>query len=688
MPDRQDHDPLSDSLEHLIASRHSQHEENTNISCCCGRNDCPRQLSNEQQIQKAEADARLAAEIGQTLLQRHESYAQDAQAIQSNLQQKLRQLMTNNKQLEALNNEVNLDKEQALEDRDRALADKERSRKMTEAIKKDLELVSARCKALEEEKEAKESELQGVKALQVIVDQNQSMEQTMQSKMNDLLQELSSVQRNEVATESKYKKLKSRYDALHASYQMTKRQMKELENSSEDHRAFAWLKESNSKLRHDLKYIYSGSANRESQNSQLISLIQELATANNKLKGEILDQQATISYLSSRVQEAEKSDLDIEHDIDLAGDDLDIANHTTTGSFNIPISSPRKEPTHNDLSSTLSGGSWSSSILATSPLRYVKVHEELEPAPQLGNQSLLSKMDVANNSSQSTPLKTALQRKTSPSPTDHPYGVAIVKPERSSSTPLKTKFGSPLSQTSVFMTPSPPQSPNIVSQDNKHPYKMLHDLAAQLFKRLSGTEIRVLNRRLHRAFDMLKLTDLSNSIIDNVDQDIQSLDSRFSWVQQAVREQEQTWAHETIALSSFFVMVKLVQELLAEIGTLRTTLNSLQVEYVNKVNDNQSYVEKALEEKSNLDPVTNSAPRQDETAGTFSWLAQMITRAPSSNEAVKSDDDASIKTRTSANDEVAQSTSSISYLSNSIYRLAQSYKGSNTNNNNNDVQKD
>lgn len=436
------------------------------------------------------------------------------------------------------------------------------------------------------------------------------------------------------------------------------------------------------------RQIYSGSANRESQNSQLISLIQELATANNKLKGEILDQQETISHLSSRVQEAEKSDIDIEHDIGHTGQDIDIANDTLTGSFTIPISSPRKETTHNDLSSTLSGGSWSSSILATSPPRFVKMHEEIEPAPQFGSQSLLSKMDVANSSSQSTPLKTASQRKASPSPTDHPYGVAIIKPERSSSTPLKTKFGSPLSQTSVFMTPSPPRSPNIVSQDSKHPYKMLHDLAAQLFKRLSGTEIRVLNRRLHRAFDMLKLTDLSNSIIDNVDQDIQSLDSRFSWVQQAVREQEQTWAHETIALSSFFVMVKLVQELLSEIGTLRTTLNSLQVEYVNKVNDNQSYVEKALEEKSNLEPAINPAVRQDETAGTFTWLAQMITRAPSSNEAVKSDDDASIKTRTSANDEVAQSTSSISYLSNSIYRLAQSFQGSNINNTNNDVQKD
>lgn len=41
-------------------------------------------------------------------------------------------------------------------------------------------------------------------------------------------------------------------EALHASYQMTKRQMKELESSSEDYKALAWLKESNNKLRQDL----------------------------------------------------------------------------------------------------------------------------------------------------------------------------------------------------------------------------------------------------------------------------------------------------------------------------------------------------------------------------------------------------------------------------------------------------
>lgn len=36
---------------------------------------------------------------------------------------------------------------------------------------------------------------------------------------------------------------------------MTKRQMKELESSSEDYKALAWLKESNNKMRQDLLHV-------------------------------------------------------------------------------------------------------------------------------------------------------------------------------------------------------------------------------------------------------------------------------------------------------------------------------------------------------------------------------------------------------------------------------------------------
>jgi hypothetical protein len=54
---------------------------------------------------------------------------------------------------------------------------------MTEAVQKDLELVTTRCEGLEEEIEAKKSEIADIKALQVIVAQSHSMEETMQSKV-------------------------------------------------------------------------------------------------------------------------------------------------------------------------------------------------------------------------------------------------------------------------------------------------------------------------------------------------------------------------------------------------------------------------------------------------------------------------------------------------------------------------
>lgn len=341
--------------------------------------------------------------------------------------------------------------------------------------------------------------------------------------------------------------------------------------------------------------------------------------------------------------------------------------------------SKHKHAKSTDMSSQLSG-SWSSSILATSPPRFsVNMPEDVvnhTPQPI----SLLSKLEEAQKSSlsQSLPGKPAMFKKPESMLSMDTYtGDATVNPQRSTSTPMKTKFGSPLSQSSIFMTPSPPESPVYGGQELRHPYRVLYDLALNLQKRLSGTEIRILNRRLHRAFDMLKLTDLSNSIIENVNQDIQALDNRFSWVQQGVKDQEQPWAQETISLGSFFVMVKLVQDLLAEIGNLRTTLNSLQVEYVNKVNENQSFVEKALEEQSDSSKLDKSDSKQTDNAGTFAWLSSIIYRTSGSTASVKNSDDDSAHSSTEEASE-AGNTSSISYLSNSIYRIASTLQGSNS----------
>jgi hypothetical protein len=63
MPGNHDtsHDPLSDSLEYLLASRPSQQDDAADINCCCGKDECQSQKQYEQSLQKAESDARLAA---------------------------------------------------------------------------------------------------------------------------------------------------------------------------------------------------------------------------------------------------------------------------------------------------------------------------------------------------------------------------------------------------------------------------------------------------------------------------------------------------------------------------------------------------------------------------------------------------------------------------------------------------
>jgi hypothetical protein len=57
------HDPLSDSLEQLLASRQSHQDDITDASCCCGEDTCQNQKRYEERLQKAESDARLAAGI-------------------------------------------------------------------------------------------------------------------------------------------------------------------------------------------------------------------------------------------------------------------------------------------------------------------------------------------------------------------------------------------------------------------------------------------------------------------------------------------------------------------------------------------------------------------------------------------------------------------------------------------------
>ncbi|KAI8074698.1 hypothetical protein BC940DRAFT_48028 [Gongronella butleri] len=109
------------------------------------------------------------------------------------------------------------------------------------------------------------------------------------------------------------------------------------------------------------------------------------------------------------------------------------------------------------------------------------------------------------------------------------------------------------------------------------PYASLHEQVHTLMQRLASTDIRSLNRRLQRAFDIVELTQRSNSMLQNIVADIDVLDARFAWLTNDKQQDYRFFTHE------FLAMVHLLQDVLKEFGQLNITMNHLQVAYVNKM---------------------------------------------------------------------------------------------------------
>lgn len=166
------------------------------------------------------------------------------------------------------------------------------------------------------------------------------------------------------------------------------------------------------------------------------------------------------------------------------------------------------------------------------------------------------------------------------------------------------------------------------------PYHSLHHLGVHYFERLKATDIRALNRQLRRAFDILELSSMSNSIIDNVLTDVRVIKSRFLWVEQNIAnnkemgdsdeggEYSQIWESD-VSMEDFFPLVELTETLLTEIGEMRMTLNDLQVEYVNKVEFIEHQAEKDILNKRELRADRPAAAHND---GTFSWFTNILAR--------------------------------------------------------------
>lgn len=141
------------------------------------------------------------------------------------------------------------------------------------------------------------------------------------------------------------------------------------------------------------------------------------------------------------------------------------------------------------------------------------------------------------------------------------------------------------------------------------PYILLQEHVTQVLERLRGSDIRALNRRLKRAFDIIELSSMSNSVIDNILMEIETLESRFLWINR-----------EDLHLNGFFPLLDVLKDMLKELGILRTTMNELQVEYVKKVQESEVRVEQEIIKKRLLKRQT----QPEKTQLLSSWITSIF----------------------------------------------------------------
>ncbi|KAI9483514.1 MAG: hypothetical protein EXX96DRAFT_477915 [Benjaminiella poitrasii] len=481
---------ISSSSPSLVSPSSSINNSLFEICHCCGKQDCESLDYFNQLIKKLETDTRLAAELGQGLLNKHESYVKESSKQRTRLQEQLEECHERIRRLELISDEMENEKETILKEKNKWLWEYQKSKKILDETIADLELSNDKCLQLSKELDLKSNEVEKLRIFKFMMKQSESREELLSSKLKDTNQELTICRKNELLLESKIKKLKTKYESLYLRHeQLTKEIEKPTNNSSY---------RSNKNNNIDSSKLMTAIASSSNNNTDdLISVIKELSLTNTKLKADLID-------YKEQLTDAKEEIMTLNHKIE-----------------------------------------------------------------EYYNSSTMSSSDMT-----------------------------------------------------------------------KSPFTLLQEHATQVLDRLRSSDIRVLNRRLKRAFDIAELSNMSNSIIDNILMDVDTLESRFLWI-----KDKQSISNDMMV---FFPLVDLLKSMLKELGNLKTTMNDLQVEYVKKVEENKTRVEEEIMKKSQQQSANEATVQQTVTlrnlkrrssARPLSWFSSMFSVSSSNIKEVEAKQD-------------------------------------------------
>ncbi|CAG8698749.1 12832_t:CDS:2, partial [Gigaspora rosea] len=300
-----------------------------NLQCCCGNDDCPNLVAFLRSLKSLEDQLRLAAEIGQALLQQKEVYEGEIKEYQQKLEHQKKLLDTTNTantldgktindinecaryqqkitELEDLVHELESSQRTLTIEKDDASRQKNILENKSEALTEALESSDKRVVELTNEIEKLDNEVKRLMANNLLGERIEEREELLSRQLEDLKQELHFSRKAELAAESKAKKLQAKYDQLCVNFEKIEKEQQGSRKSKGKLEAVAMLRESKSSI---------PNPNNEA-NSHLINLIKELSSANNKLKSEIseyrdllAESRNEVSSLQNRVEDLETASV-------------------------------------------------------------------------------------------------------------------------------------------------------------------------------------------------------------------------------------------------------------------------------------------------------------------------------------------------------------------------------------------
>ncbi|OBZ90261.1 hypothetical protein A0J61_01678 [Choanephora cucurbitarum] len=554
---------------------------------CCGQQFCENLDYYNRTIRKLESDTRLAAEIGQGLLHKHETFVTESNQQKAQLEKQVTEYHQKLIELEQSLDELENEKDQLLSDKNKWLWEYQKSQKILDETVSDLQMANEKCKQLSMELKSKSEELEKLRLFKFMVRNSESREEMLTSKLEDTNQELALCRRNELVLESKMKKLRMRYGIYSIAYFNKKQKTKigSVETLHDTHEQLTKHLEQNISSHRTVDNedaIKCISADQNNSTDDLIHLIKELSLSNAKLKSELLS--CKDQLLEAQEEVVALGQMEGKQKIRRVA-----AFKEKKKTEPVPVRSETFLPAPiPSVSSSLPTSSVTGPPLSdTSPIVHHHYHYYLKNNQSQIPDDMKSSSSTQTNTSQESSL--------------HQLDMIEVKCKTNS------------------IRESPSQSDmSLGKRDEDTPFVVLREYVTQLLDKLRGSDTRALNRQLRRAFDIQELSRMSNAMIENILLEIEALDSRFLW-----------WTDTT---GDFFPLLELLKDMLKELGLLKSTINELQLAYVKKIEESEQRVqEEVIKKRQQQRKQYLQHHRKSDMLDTkpLSWFTNIfITRSP------------------------------------------------------------